>query len=1086
MFIEDSQLDSKSETVNDYKDTDIDTDIDTDQDTDEMKQIQIKLKTSEDIKKDAIKQKLIQIELKVTELKIKLVEMDSSLNLVTMFNSQRWYKHGVIDKPNVWILPNNVNFPLFMYNKFNHLRIDDASYFKRNTDSTEKKMYNYQQMIGEYLSPETPYRGILAYHQLGSGKTRTAIETSKRFAKIGMKTMVLLPASLKSNFEKEINKYDNGNLKNYTFVSVNSSNIKKFKTDDFNNKLIIFDEFHRYISIIKNYKNKKAIPFYTNIMNAKNSKILALSGEPIINNPFELAIGLNILRGYYYYNKKDSDTVLDASGTINMKKNEIGKLFPDKQEEFDVIYGNLDDPLQLIQFKNRVLGNVSYFSGVSEKRFPKLIEFPPIILEMTESMEFYYDTARDYEIELEKNIEKRKLGVKMSSEQHRNRALALIDKNVYSSPPNLFKFYSRSFSNFVFPKYLRNENNQLILIERPIKFSFKTKIIDMLNTTTYFDIFNLDYKEKNLNNYLTLIFIPKLEKLLSLPEKTKNKTLLIEIKKTINDIIKADISIENKYNIIKEYISIDIYETILTHLYDEYFELNKLKFINFEEDEDEETETTINENKMPRMNKFYITKTGNLKQIINSEKPEKDKQYTNYLSTILKLFGENLKKKQLSIDDLKEYSPKIALIIELIKYQKAFSYYYDTFKTNSLMKKPICTDENKQTIVYNKLFEELDDDKLILYNIVNNWRKLSISEKENYQKIANKQIDPSITSGPVYIYSNFKTIEGIGAIKTVLESTDYKELFLSDLPDKITKLKKEKRFFLFTGDITSKPELTNKFLNLFNSKENRNGEYIQIVLGTSASAEGIDLHQIRQVHILEPFWHPVRTAQVKGRARRIDSHINLDESERRAFVFEYLVSKSPVCFESPEEESELKVKQLGGGNNYLSTDLLIYLISKKKSERNDVFKQALRESSIDCLLYKNYNEMNIKKEIPCVIYKPTNPITLKGDEVILYDPDYNLDKKIEQIKFVPTDKLLYSLNNDFFRGSYKTKPKCNTTDKYCIENNTKTVPIFYNNDTKNAYPLYDATIYTKFGIVSHVANALYINNEVQIVPLYKK
>ena len=39
--------------------------------------------------------------------------------------------------------------------------------------------------------------------------------------------------------------------------------------------------------------------------------------------------------------------------------------------------------------------------------------------------------------------------------------------------------------------------------------------------------------------------------------------------------------------------------------------------------------------------------------------------------------------------------------------------------------------------------------------------------------------------------------------------------------------------------------------------------------------EGLNLFNIRQVHIIEPYWNKVRTDQVKGRARRIESHINL-------------------------------------------------------------------------------------------------------------------------------------------------------------------------------------------------------------------
>ena len=43
------------------------------------------------------------------------------------------------------------------------------------------------------------------------------------------------------------------------------------------------------------------------------------------------------------------------------------------------------------------------------------------------------------------------------------------------------------------------------------------------------------------------------------------------------------------------------------------------------------------------------------------------------------------------------------------------------------------------------------------------------------------------------------------------------------------------------------------------------------------------------VHIMEPYWHPVRVEQVIGRARRICSHNKLEEEERDVKVFMYLM-----------------------------------------------------------------------------------------------------------------------------------------------------------------------------------------------------
>ena len=65
---------------------------------------------------------------------------------------------------------------------------------------------------------------------------------------------------------------------------------------------------------------------------------------------------------------------------------------------------------------------------------------------------------------------------------------------------------------------------------------------------------------------------------------------------------------------------------------------------------------------------------------------------------------------------------------------------------------------------------------------------------------------------------------------------------------------------------------------------------------TSSGAEGINLQNVRNVHLIEPYWHPIRTEQVIGRARRICSHQALpysdddNKNERTVNVYLYLMT----------------------------------------------------------------------------------------------------------------------------------------------------------------------------------------------------
>ena len=57
----------------------------------------------------------------------------------------------------------------------------------------------HQELVRRYINSHTPYRGLLLYHGLGSGKTCSSIaiaENMKEYKKI----IVMCPASLKTNF----------------------------------------------------------------------------------------------------------------------------------------------------------------------------------------------------------------------------------------------------------------------------------------------------------------------------------------------------------------------------------------------------------------------------------------------------------------------------------------------------------------------------------------------------------------------------------------------------------------------------------------------------------------------------------------------------------------------------------------------------------------------------------------------------------------------------------------------------------------------------------------------------------------------
>jgi hypothetical protein len=70
-------------------------------------------------------------------------------------------------------------------------------------DSGTRELLPHQKIVRDYLSVETPYRGLLLYHGLGSGKTCSSIAVAESLLST-KKVFVMLPASLEANYVEEL------------------------------------------------------------------------------------------------------------------------------------------------------------------------------------------------------------------------------------------------------------------------------------------------------------------------------------------------------------------------------------------------------------------------------------------------------------------------------------------------------------------------------------------------------------------------------------------------------------------------------------------------------------------------------------------------------------------------------------------------------------------------------------------------------------------------------------------------------------------------------------------------------------------
>ena len=225
------------------------------------------------------------------------------------------------------------------------------------------------------------------------------------------------------------------------------------------------------------------------------------------------------------------------------------------------------------------------------------------------------------------------------------------------------------------------------------------------------------------------------------------------------------------------------------------------------------------------------------------------------------------------------------------------------------------------------------------------------------------------------IYSQFRTLEGVGVFSLVLDKNGFtrfkiKKNSIGVWEIDISEINKGKpTYALYTGtETTEEKEMIRHIYNgewdqipeniadeLKKISHNNNmGEIIKVLMITSSGSEGINLRNTRYVHIMEPYWHPVRLEQVIGRARRICSHKALPLALQTVEVFVYLMIFSPEQLKS-DDAIELKRKDLSKGvpKQPITSDQYLYEISEIKSNVTSQLTDAIKESAFDCYIYSN-------------------------------------------------------------------------------------------------------------------------------------
>jgi hypothetical protein len=931
-----------------------------------------------------------------------------------------------------------------------------------HTQSVDFELLTHQLVVRDYLNLYTPYRGLLLYHGLGSGKTCTSIGIAEGM-KTGKQIVLMTPASLKMNFFNELKKCGDALYKKnqfWEFVSIeddvrrgpllaqilgldpeyvrrkkgawlmnvtkkpnfealsdndqknvdqqidemirnkymdiNYNGIRKEKLEEmsnggtrniFDNKVVIIDEAHNLVSNIANSGHKrgtKAYRFYHDLMDATNAKVIFLTGTPIINKPREIAILFNMLRGYIKTwtfslqtttsDKVNTEILMDAFRAAGLTMYDYVEYTTNKL----VITRN---PFGFVNAYHKGSKPGKRGGKTKRVRINKKANAKAVTKKVREIYDDDEGPVDDEQRELQKNYNELNNPYEGGSSIPIE-SIELTGGGAYEDYAGVRLDEMGNISDHVFETRLTKVLNNL-----GIRVIGKPKLVKNTCLPDDEDVFNENFINGEKGELINIDLLKR--RILGLTSyfRSAQESLLPAFVKT---------PAGSNYNIVNVDMSdyqFEEYEKIRKDERTE--EKRRKKKTKVMDDLDEKSASTYRiysrsacnfifpaEHPRPRgHSKFDLAE--NADEYFEEEDPELTKGLAKEISTILnkpeideedplvKLVAKGLAKgvgKGLTNkDDLNAEVkqsiagvPKVEVAVET-QIQDAYDFLrYDPDRRRSK--------------------EYLTEDQLGLYS-------------PKYLEIL-RNIKAEENRGLHLLYSQFRSLEGIGIFKLILEANGFVEFKLTKRDNQWEIVDWDKdpekpRFALYTGTETA--EEKDIVRNIYNGSwhivppsiveklrernaDNLYGEVIKVLMITASGAEGINLRNTRFVHIMEPYWNMVRVDQVVGRARRICSHEDLPEELRTVEVFIYLCRATP---EQVDKNLELKINDLSKltYNVYdekrareimeripFTTDQYLLEIAHIKDSITKQILKVVKETAMDCSLY------NSNPEEPLVCY----------------------------------------------------------------------------------------------------------------------
>lgn len=692
----------------------------------------------------------------------------------------------------------------------------------------------------------------------------------------------------------------------------------------------------RLCGIDKNYS--RGFLLYRLIAEARNSKVIGLSGTPLINFPDEFGPLFNMIGGYTHGAKFN---MLDKSESSRAIMRDILNKHP-RIDFVEFTPGQLDVQVLITTFPDgyvKVLDGKGDFMGVKEAtedgEGPGMQTTRQVVEEVMEAAK-----AAGIKFKAEpqlisypilpvnpKEFNKYFVNIESSKPEHVN----VLKKRLYG----LVSYYKGASEDFM-PQIKED-------VVVPVCLSDYA-----LNYYTVRRVKEIEERPKDLMTDQDVI--NPYDEALELGQKTNPSNYRFNSRAACNFAFPAPI--RRPYRSIKkeEDLSVETDEGRGQAIISEAaYEVGS------SEEPEEDLEVAAADKKEEELTLQEVAeevKAEEVEELNDSEESSADPKLKRALQDFMLKAEEEAKARGFSIKDADE-APQARLEPYSVRLQKAL---------NTL---------RMQRAIYLKLNGTPD----------NNLEKYSPKFAEMIRRID----DPDVVPGSSLVYSMFNTAEGLGIFGYALEANGYVHLEVTgsltdpDLtPEAEASIRKgpaagEKRFTFFNGAI---PIAHRKVvLNLFNGnledlppkikkimlesgyqqKGNKKGEICKVIGITAAGAEGISLKCVRAVHIMEPFWNDVRTEQVKGRAVRICSHEDLPPEERTVSIFTYVVKFTEEDLKTKRVIETLKTRDKGE-----TSDEHVYKISQGKAKLSKAFLKILKEVSVDCILNSAESEPDLK------------------------------------------------------------------------------------------------------------------------------